>query len=80
MTQESPQSDIFFLDKPGERTYQEEAPTSQPGWHPGEPPSYAAKLKILLKKGGKICTRGGTRPKLSKQERKFDFFCSKRFY
>jgi len=28
--------------------HQEETPTFQLGWHPGEPPSYAVKLKILL--------------------------------
>ena len=50
--------------------HQEEAQTSQLGWHPVEPLSYAAKLKILLKKGKNICTRGETRPRPSKQERK----------
>jgi len=40
--------------------HQEVAPTSQLGWHSDEPLSYAAKLKILLKKkGGKYIQRGG---------------------
>jgi len=38
--------------------HQEEAPTSQLGWYPREPPSYAATLKILLKKGKNIYKRG----------------------
>jgi len=33
--------------------HQEEAPTSQLSWYLGEHISYAAKLKILLKKKGK---------------------------
>jgi len=48
--------------------HQEETPTCQLSWHSGEPPSYAVKLKILLKKEEKIVTRGGTRPKPSKQK------------
>jgi len=39
--------------------HQGEATTSQLGWHPTEPPSYAANLrKILLKKGEKEYKRG----------------------
>ncbi|KEH21491.1 hypothetical protein MTR_7g406920 [Medicago truncatula] len=51
-----------------EDKHQEAAPTSQLGWHSGEPPSYAAKLKLLLKKKGKKYTRGGTRPIPSKKK------------
>ena len=39
--------------------HQEEAPTSQLGWHLGEPLSYAATLKILLKKEEKYLQEGG---------------------
>jgi len=57
--------------------HQEKAPTSQLGWHPGEPLSYTAKLKILLKKGEKICTSGGglgqdPRNKKKKRKKKAD--------
>jgi len=46
--------------------HQEETPTSQLDWHPREPPPYAAKLKILFKKDGKMKVyTGGTRPKPS---------------
>jgi len=33
--------------------HQREATTTQLGWHPDAPPFYAAKLKNIIKKGGK---------------------------
>jgi len=39
--------------------HQEEAPTSQLGWHLGEPLSYVVKLKILFKKSEKYVQVGG---------------------
>jgi hypothetical protein len=50
--------------------HQEETPTSQLGWHPGKPPSYAAKLKFLLKKREKCIQRGGTRARPSETNKK----------
>lgn len=44
--------------------HQEETLTSQLGWQLGEPPSYAAKLKILLKKGEKYVQERGPSPTL----------------
>ena len=38
--------------------YQEETPTSQLDWYLREPSFYAAKLKILLKKGKKYIQEG----------------------
>jgi len=49
------------LDKSGETS------TSQLGWHPEKPPSFAINLKILLKKRKKYIQKGRTRPKPSKQ-------------
>jgi len=42
---------------------------SATGWHPGEPPFYAAHTQNIIKKREKIFTRGGTRPRPSKQEK-----------
>jgi len=48
--------------------HQGEVTTSQLGWHPAEPTSYVANLKEkFIKKRGKN-TRGGTRPKSSKNK------------
>jgi hypothetical protein len=53
--------------------HQGEATTSQLGWHPAEPPSYAATLRRnFIKKRVKILHEGGLgqNPKKKKQETK----------
>jgi len=37
--------------------HQEETPTSQLGWHPGDPPSYMPPISNFIKKRGKIYTK-----------------------
>jgi len=50
--------------------HQGEATTSQLGWHPVEPPSYAANLREnFIKKGEKKYKRGlGQNPQKNKEE------------
>jgi len=63
---------LFFLDKPGERVdkHQEEAPTFQLDWHPGEPLFYTISLEILLRKRKNIYKMGLDQDPQSKKQYK----------